>query len=155
MEQNFFPEKITFNGLTWDIIIGLMIGVAFIFGNILAPSFVTIGIPQEYFTSAQGGYIASVFVAPFAEEMAFRGVLTTLLSIPFGGVIAGVAQAIIFAIFHITAYSLGLQSALIGAFGFGLVSYIVSKARHSIVPVIVLHMVFNAFILSSHLFFAA
>ena len=135
--------------------IGLVLAIFFIVANIFAPSFITIGLPTEYFSTAQGNQIASVFIAPFAEELAFRGVLDFLLSIPFGGFVAGIAQAIIFAVFHITAYGVGLQTALIGAFGFGLVSWIVSRWRHSILPVIILHMMFNAWLVSHALFFAA
>ncbi len=77
--------------------------------------------------------LLAVFLAPFSEELLFRG----LLSSRFGIVLSSVA----FAIVHV-AYGSIVEIA--GAFVIGLMLALVFKKSGSIVPCIAIHMAYNA-----------
>lgn len=122
-----------------DILYGAGLGGGFVLLNLLAPEF-RIGVPQ----AALG---LAVVLAPLVEEFVFRCFLLGWAGQHvhnFG--VANVIQAVAFSLFHWQAYGLALQAAFVGAFVFGLVAGFVAKDRRSIVPVIVMHAIFNFWI---------
>jgi membrane protease YdiL (CAAX protease family) len=93
-------------------------------------------------------WIVAVLVAPTCEELGFRGVLMALLRsrVPF--YIAVLAVSITFAVYHVAAYGLGMSAAYTGAFLFSVLACIVAKWRNSLVACMIMHAIFNGFILA-------
>jgi hypothetical protein len=77
--------------------------------------------------------LLAVFLAPFSEELFFRG----LLSSRFGVVLSAIA----FAVVHV-AY--GSVTEIVGVFFIGLILALVFRKSGSILPCIAIHMVYNA-----------
>jgi uncharacterized protein len=101
--------------------------------------------------------LTAIFVAPFFEELLFRGFLQPLLSRTFGVVAGVLITAALFGGLHLFQYALAWQYALIiflagATFGW-------ARARTgSIVPGTVMHCCFNSvsligYVVSSHLKF--
>lgn len=129
-----------------DIGYGIFIGVLFVFINLLIPEF-RIGVPQ-----AALGLV--VLLAPIAEEFAFRGFILGFFNNIFKNFyIANILQAILFSLFHWSAYGMGLQAAFIGAGIFGIIAGYVALKRNSIVPCIVMHGIFNLWIITARMVF--
>lgn len=142
-DQNVVPEEVTRESIAIDILIGILLGLVFIVGNIAAPNTITIGLPPEILTTAAGQFWGSTILAPFAEEIIFRGGIYTILTLVLPAWVSGILQALIFSGAHAYYYGLGLQSAFIGAFSFGIATWLISKWRGSIIPAIILHIMFN------------
>jgi len=150
-EFNLLPSS--WNDFGVDVLIGVVIAMLFILANIIAPSFITLGLPTDYLTTQQGGFLVSTIGAPFAEELGFRGLLYGILTFAMPPEFAGLLQAVIFSLFHWQAYGLGLQSAFVGAFAFGVITWAVGRWRHSAISGIVLHIAFNLWLLGTKLAF--
>jgi membrane protease YdiL (CAAX protease family) len=142
-----------------DIGIGGGTGAGFIILNVLSPS-IAIGVPTAL--AFAGTLALAIFVAPIIEEIVFRGGLQGLLSwvsksesiTSKGFLVVAIITSLAFALFHYAVYGLGEVSAIsatfIGAFIFGMASSYLTKASKSLVPSIIAHMIFNAWILHSY-----
>ncbi len=86
-------------------------------------------------------YAMAVFMAPFAEEYLFRGLLYRALDREWGGWKAMVGSAAFFAIYH--PPMAWLPVGLLGLFN----AYIF-KSTGRLTPAVVLHMVYNAVVLT-------
>jgi hypothetical protein len=89
----------------------------------------------------------AIFLAPFSEELLFRGLLVTRieqlngnLKIPYPTFFAILFSSLIFGSLHI-AY--GSVVEIIGAIAIGMVLGIIFKMSKSIVPAITVHMIYN------------
>ncbi len=89
-------------------------------------------------------YVMAVFMAPFAEEYLFRGLLYRALDREWGGWKAMVGSAAFFAIYHppMAWLPVGLL---------GLINAYLFKSTGRLTPAIVLHMVYNAVVLTLQL----
>ncbi len=76
--------------------------------------------------------IMAILFAPFSEELFFRGLLVRRFGI--------LPAAVLFSILHISYGSVG---EIIGAFTIGLILGLIYKQSKSIVPPIVIHMIYN------------
>jgi membrane protease YdiL (CAAX protease family) len=92
------------------------------------------GLKQSYFVMA-------VFFAPFAEEYLFRGLLFRALDREWGGWRAVLGSAAFFAIYHgpLSWLPVGLL---------GVANALLFKKTGRLAPAVVLHMVYNAVVLS-------
>jgi hypothetical protein len=134
-----------------DLLIGVIIGVMFIVGNMITPA-ISIGFPSLSLSMSQVNRIGVVGVlAPIAEEGMFRGALLGLLMVfGLGFWFAAFISAGAFTAYHLTAYGASLAStgAFMGAFIFGLLAAFLVRWRKNLLPAIVLHMIFNLYLLS-------
>lgn len=149
--NNFFNINIAGGKWKSDILIGLGLGIGFIVLNLLSPA-ITIGFPNLGLAITP---IATLFVigilAPIIEEILFRGALFGLLELlNINVVLAVLLQAAAFTTYHYTAYgaSLAAVGAFIGAFLFGIIAMFVTIKRQSLLPSIILHSIFNIYLLS-------
>jgi len=136
-----------------DAVFGIIAGIAFIFINILAPT-IAIGVPTAL--AFYGVSVFAIIIAPVAEEFVFRGVVPALLqriSPAKVFLFSAVISAIIFGFFHYFVYGLAniqaISAPLIGAIIFGLAMAYLVKYTNSLLPAIIAHMIFNAWILRS------
>jgi membrane protease YdiL (CAAX protease family) len=84
---------------------------------------------------------AAVFIAPFAEEFLFRGLLFKALDREWGGWRAVLGAAAFFAVYHpVISW---LPVAMLGA-----ANALIFKKSGRLAPAVVLHMVYNAVVLS-------
>lgn len=127
-----------------DIVYGVVMGFLFIAINLLIPEF-RIGVPQATLGLA-------VVLAPLAEELAFRSAIQGIVNnnVPHFWA-ANIIQATAFSLFHWQAYGMGLQAAFVGAGIFGLVAGYVARERDSILPCIVMHSMFNGWIMTAYM----
>ena len=132
--------------------IGALVGIIFIVLNLTIG--ITIGIPDNP-QATEGERLGIVSgLAPFGEELAFRGILLPVFEIITPQPLPWVLNAGAFAIFHAKAYGGGLskeqilnaQGAFIGAFIFGLVAVLLTKTTGSILPAVITHLIFNTFL---------
>lgn len=148
-------KDVTLISKSWksDLGLGLVVGVAFIFLNILAPA-ISIGLPNLGLSVTETGALIVVgILAPIIEEILFRGALLTLI-LPrlinntfFNVIIAAAA----FAVYHFTAYGASFASAsgaFIGAFIFAIIVTLLVLWRKSLLPGIIVHSIFNIYLLS-------
>ena len=85
-------------------------------------------------------FVMAVFLAPFAEEYLFRGLLFKALDREWGGWRAVAASAAFFAIYHPPLS--WLPVALLGA-----TNALIFKRSGRLAPAVVVHMVYNAIVL--------
>lgn len=92
-------------------------------------------------TSVSKFYLVSIFVAPFSEEIFFRGFLQGILTKKFG-LHKGIAFTVaVFSVLH-TAY-IPYSSAFLSIIFMGFVLSYVKHQTHSIIPCIVIHFLNN------------
>jgi membrane protease YdiL (CAAX protease family) len=86
--------------------------------------------------------VMAVLFAPFAEEYLFRGLLFRALDREWGGWHAVVGSAAFFAIYHhpLSWLPVGLL---------GIANALLFKKTGRLAPAVILHMVYNAVVLSS------
>jgi membrane protease YdiL (CAAX protease family) len=103
-------------------------------------------VPEEWDSDRIGAFLAfgvvATFVAPFVEELIFRGAGFGLLA-PYGQWVAIVGTGILFGLWH------GLVVALPVLAGFGIVLGWLRYATGSIYPCMILHAVFNGIAIAS------
>jgi membrane protease YdiL (CAAX protease family) len=123
--------------------------VSAVLGPILHPGREQGLTPDKWDSSRAAPFIANAFVvcvvAPFVEELTFRGVGYTLLRARFGVEPAIVSSALLFGLAH------GLVQALpiLVAFGIGLAW--LRERQDSTIPGMILHGTFNAIALAASL----
>jgi membrane protease YdiL (CAAX protease family) len=90
----------------------------------------------------RGSYaLIAVFLAPFAEEFLFRGLLFRALDREWGGWRAIIGSAAFFAIYHppLSWFPVGLL---------GIANALIFKKTGRLAPAVILHMVYNAVVVS-------
>lgn len=136
-----------------DFVYGLMFGIAFWFINRIIPSF-AIGFPSVELSFGRTVLLMVVVgLAPF-EEVLFRGVLTDLIEnkVGTGFTFANIIQAIVFGLFHYTAYGGNLTAvsgSFISAMFIGWLFGYMSKYTDSQLPNMVAHAILNFTLVSS------
>ncbi|HEV2177257.1 MAG TPA: type II CAAX endopeptidase family protein [Terriglobia bacterium] len=133
---------------------GLLLAVAVQFIPALLPDNNTFPL-QKLFNSPAAGYalgILSVFIAPFMEELVFRGVLYAFFERLAGFQFAIVGTAVLFAGLHVPEYW-GAWGRVLVILVVGLVLSLARAVTKSLTPSVVLHMAYNATLMSA-LFFA-
>lgn len=141
-----------------DIMIGAGIGIVFILLNQISPA-ITIGFPGEVLDSTGTNRAITVgAIAPILEEGLFRGLfMGILLSFGVGFLLSNVVQAVGFTVFHISAYGLLASSsgAYFGAMLFALGMGFLIKWRKNLLSVIIVHSIFNLYLVSKALVFVS
>ena len=149
-----------FDNSDWkkDVLIGVGLGILFILANQISPS-ISIGIPSVPLgvTETNQNLIIGG-IAPILEEIGFRGVLMgalLIMGLSFG--LAALLQAGAFMIFHLVAYgaSLSASGAFLGAFVFGIAMVYLVRWRNNLLPAIIVHSIFNIYLLTKALVFVA
>lgn len=133
---------------------GLLLAVAVQFIPALLPDNNTFPL-QKLFNSPAAGYalgILSVFIAPFMEEIVFRGVLYAFFERLAGFRFAIVGTAVLFAALHVPEYW-GAWGRVLVILVVGLVLSLARGITKSLAPSVVLHMAYNATLMAA-LFFA-
>lgn len=134
-----------------DVAIGLILGFSFIFLNLLNPA-ISIGLPNLGLSLGGLDRILVVGVlAPGIEEILFRGALfgfLTLINLALPLVV--LISAGTFVAYHFLAYggSLAASGAFIGAGIFALIVSAVYLWRKSLLPGIILHSIFNIYLIT-------
>lgn len=115
--------------------------------------------PLEHLFSSPGSSYAvaafAVIVAPFMEELIFRGVLFSIFETRVGLRFAIIVTAILFAAMHVPEYK-GAWDHLFMIFLVGLAFSLVRGVMKSLAPSVVLHITYNAclmvglFVATSH-----
>lgn len=140
-----------------SILIGVLLVLPLIVGNVFAPDVVVLGLPGQLL-DAQGSpfcvfdpfaciFISSV-VAPLVEEFIFRVVFYMFLTRLMPRALAVIVQATAFAFFHFQFYGAGAQGLFTGAFLFGIIAQILTIAV-GFPAAAVLHAGFNFFLSAS------
>lgn len=149
-----FPYLI---GPEWkkDVYIGILVGLGFVLLNILAPS-IAIGLPSLGLSvSDTARFIVIGLLAPIIEEIVFRGAFFGLFNNWWRNVaLAAVASALIFSVYHLTAYGGSIASAsgaFIGAMLFGIIATILVLWRGNLLVGMIPHAIFNIFLVSQSL----
>ena len=127
-----------------DIALGVALGVGFILLNMIAPN-ITIGVPVLPM-SVNDQYLVAGFVAPVAEEIAFRGVLLSIADKALPFMFATLVVSVVFSVYHLAAYGMAASGAFFGAFLFSVIACLVIKKTRSLIPVILMHSIFNLFL---------
>ena len=134
-----------------DVMIGLGVGGLFIIGNVLTPA-ITIGMPSLSLAIGDvSRFLVIGLLAPVAEESMFRGALSGFLKgLKLGLLPIALITAAAFTVYHLTAYgaSLAVAGAYLGAFIFGLLAFALVQWRKSLVPAMILHAIFNIYLLT-------
>ncbi len=132
---------------------GILLGVAVRFAPTLLPDKETFPL-ERLFSSPEAAYavaVFAVFIAPFMEELIFRGVLFSFFETKIGLRFAVASTAALFAGLHVPEY----WGAWNHVFLILLVGVVFSLARGltgSIAPSVVLHLAYNASLMTG-LFF--
>ena len=142
-----------------DIFMGLLVGGLFIFSNALLPA-IAIGFPTLPQATTTDSYLLVGGVAPVFEEIAFRGVLLSVLIIMFGLAFlpSAIIVSIVFSLYHIIAYAGSIAAigtitgSLIAAFIFSIVMCYLIKYTNNISSTITAHSMFNIYLLSKMAF---
>ena len=130
-----------------DAVVGLIYGALFILGNMVLPGVITIGQPRVALLAVGSALFVVGVLAPFHEEIAFRGLLNKIVdTLNKNQLIGNVMVSVAFALFHWRVYGLALASAFIGAFLFSMITLHLYDSRKSLVPCIVMHSMVNVFI---------
>lgn len=139
----------------------VILGVALTIAVQLLPAFLPdkAHFPLEkLFSTPTSSYAMAAFavvVAPFMEELVFRGVLFSVFETRIGIVFAIVATAVLFAAMHVPEYR-GAWDHVFLIFIVGLMLSLVRGLTHSLGPSVVLHVTYNAclmiglFVATSH-----
>ncbi|MGH9407486.1 MAG: lysostaphin resistance A-like protein [Terriglobia bacterium] len=113
---------------------------------------------ERMFSSAGASYALAAFaiaIAPFMEELVFRGVLFSIFEARVGLIFAVVATAVLFAALHIPEYR-GAWDHLFLIFVVGLVLSVTRGLTRSLAPSVIIHITYNSclmillFLASSH-----
>lgn len=154
-------------GIRWGRMTGrtveryVILGVALTIAVQLLPAFLpdkTHFPLEKLFSSPTSSYAMAAFaviVAPFMEELVFRGVLFSVFETRIGIVFAIIATAVLFAAMHVPEYR-GAWDHVFLIFIVGLVLSLVRGVTHSLGPSVVLHITYNAclmiglFVATSH-----
>jgi len=100
---------------------------------------------EQWFNSPAAAYTLAafaIFVAPFMEELIFRGVLFTFFERHAGVRFAVISTALLFGALHVPEYWGAWTHALI-ILGVGLICSLVRGITDSLAPSVILHIVFN------------
>jgi membrane protease YdiL (CAAX protease family) len=100
---------------------------------------------EKLFSSPASAYTLAVFsvtVAPFMEELIFRGVLFAFFENMAGTGVALVSTALLFALIHMPEYW-GAWSGLVLILAVGFVCSTARALTKSVVPGVILHMAYN------------
>jgi len=62
-----------------DAVVGLVYGTLFIIGNVILPDIIAIGQPRVELLALSSALFVVGVLAPFFEEIAFRGLLNRIL----------------------------------------------------------------------------
>lgn len=139
----------------------VVLGVALTIAVQLLPAFLpdkTHFPLEKLFSNPTSSYAMAAFavvVAPFMEELVFRGVLFSVFETRIGIVFAIVATAVLFAAMHVPEYH-GAWDHVFLIFIVGLVLSLARGLTHSLAPSVVLHITYNAclmiglFVATSH-----
>ena len=101
---------------------------------------------EKLFTSPESGYLLAFFgvcVAPFVEEMVFRGFFYPVFERMWGFVAAVLLTALLFAAIHVPQLSGGWQE-IIAIFFVGMVFSYCRGKTGSLVPPFLMHLAYNA-----------
>lgn len=110
---------------------------------------------EKMFSSPESSYAMAAFaviIAPFMEELIFRGVLFSIFEARVGLVFAVIATAVLFAAMHIPEYS-GAWDHVFLIFLVGLILSLTRGLTKSLAPSVVLHVTYNGCLMIG-LFFA-
>jgi membrane protease YdiL (CAAX protease family) len=129
-----------------QIVVGVALGAGFILLHFLAPG-VTIGVPVLPAAASGDQFIVSSGVAPVVEELGFRGIGLALADSYLPWIFAALAVSVTFSLYHYVTYGAAMSGAFLGAFIFSMVACFVVKRYKSIVPVIIMHAIFNTYLL--------
>ncbi len=125
--------------------------------SLFVPTIPAAAFEATFLSGTVGQAIIIIALAPIVEEIAFRGALKRIILERLGGLSEGganLAQAAIFAVYHVIAYAgvLRIESALAQSGAFitagivGLILGIVVDKRKNLLPAIIIHAMFNGFI---------
>lgn len=145
-----------------DALWGFGLGALVIMLNWLIPQF-TIGFPTLPASTLGEKVFIICILAPVAEEFLFRGILLGILRNFMPNMVANTAQASAFALYHMNAYAaafslqgiVAASGAFIAAGIFGMLAGGITLWRNSLLPGILLHMIFNAFLMTQYLVMVA
>lgn len=149
----FVPKSLKKLGV--DLLVGLIVAIMLIVVNLISP--IAIGFPYVP-AATQDEHITNILgYAPMAEEFGFTGILQATLDAFLPAPIAIGIKAIVFSLFHATAYAgsfdlQGLKSAsgaLIGAGIYGVIIGVVAWWRRSVYTAWEIHFGINWFVASS------
>lgn len=141
--KEFNIQKVSAGGYIWPALMG--------FGLTFAVSLVMSFLPEQWLASYEESsallsdtsvlvmFFSSVIVAPIAEEMLFRGLVFTRLRKAMPTWIAIMVTSLSFAVLH------GQIVWIMYAFVLGVILTCLAAKYDSIIPGIVMHMVFNFF----------
>lgn len=110
---------------------------------------------ERMFSTPDSSYAMAAFavvIAPFMEELIFRGVLFSIFETRVGVAFAIVVTAVLFAGMHIPEYR-GAWDHIFLIFLVGLVLSLARGMTHSLAPSVILHMTYNGCLMIG-LFFA-
>lgn len=130
---------LTFHAPGWASPIRLLAGYILLWVMTIAIEPLSSALPGRGSDMGSGGWflLCSIVVAPFFEEVVFRGFLTGGMRRVYGGVAAWIWPAVIFALVHIS------PSAIASALAGGLVLGFYYLRYRSLVLVIMLHALNN------------
>src|SRR5262249_43657893 len=81
--------------------------------------------------------VTTVLIAPFVEEVFFRGILFNRMATKWGLRAGIIASSIAFGLMH---------GDVLGAFVFGVVCCLLYQASRTLIPSIAVHVLFNSFV---------
>lgn len=151
-----------FRGVSWRwIAVAVGGGIGAIVLSILVTVVVVLlsgppsGVQADYTSASSNGpmwlvltLLAGAVLTPLGEELLFRGVLTNGL-LRYGGWVAVLVSAAIFAVSH------GVNYVLPVAFVIGVITALLFRATASIWPGVVVHAIYNGYVILSSAFAAA
>jgi len=141
-----------------EVLAYIAAGLAVAIGVQLAPTLIPEkeNFPlQQMFTSPQVALALGLFatlIAPFMEELIFRGFIFSIFERQVGMVFAIVGSAVLFAALHIPEYQ-GAWNHLLMIFLVGIVFSVVRGVTGSLTPSIIIHFAYNLSLMTL-LFFA-
>lgn len=105
---------------------------------------------EKLFSSPAAAYTLAIFsvtVAPFMEEMIFRGLLFAFFERMAGTLFALISTALLFALIHVPEYW-GAWSGIVLILVVGLVCSTARALTKSVVPGVILHVAYNGTLMS-------
>lgn len=145
---------ISFREVLYYVLAGILLTVAVQFAPSLLPDKSNFPL-QQLFDSPASAYATAVFavaIAPFMEELIFRGVLFSVFELRVGVRFAVIVTAILFGAMHAYEYK-GAWNHLMLIFAVGLVLSLARGLTGRLAPSVVLHATYNGCLMLG-LFFA-
>lgn len=147
-------QFISIIGSEWkkDLAIGFLVGIGFILLNMLSPT-IAIGLPSLGLSVSDTARLIVIgLLAPVIEEIVFRGAFLGLFRMFIvSPIIYTIFPALVFSVYHLTAYGGSIASAsgaFLGAMLFAIVATILVLWRGNLLVAIIPHSLFNIFLLS-------